>query len=409
MKLTSRQKEILIQLEGKTRVLLYGGSRSGKTFIIIWLIVLRALTVKSRHAVLRKHFAHVKQSIIFDTFPAVMEKSFTNVEFNLNKTDWFVEFENGSQIWFGGLDDKERTEKIFGNEYSTMLFNECSQILNYETITIGITRLAEKTKLPRIAFFDENPPSNRHWSYKLFISGEIPGSGEKIKKPEQYYQARINPGDNLDNLPDDYIEDTLKTLPRKQRLRFLDGLFQEDNEGALWTADLLQYGEAGELIRIVVAVDPAVTSDPDSDETGIIIVGEDKSGMLYVIDDASGIYSPRQIASTVIYNYEKYQADRVIGEVNNGGDFIEAVLRNEMNNLPYAAVRASRGKITRAEPIVALYEQGRVKHVKEMKEMEDQMLTWGAKVGERSPDRIDALVWGLTYLTQDIEQEFIVV
>jgi len=131
--------------------------------------------------------------------------------------------------------------------------------------------------------------------------------------------------------------------------------------------------------------------------------------MLYVIDDASGIYSPRQIASTVIYNYEKYQADRVIGEVNNGGDFIEAVLRNEMNNLPYAAVRASRGKITRAEPIVALYEQGRVKHVKEMKEMEDQMLTWGAKVGERSPDRIDALVWGLTYLTQDIEQEFIVV
>lgn len=409
MDLTSKQKKILIRLEGKTRVLLYGGSRSGKSFLIIWLIVLRALSVKSRHAVLRKHFAHVKQSIVLDTFPAVMEKAFKGVEYNLNKTDWFVEFTNGSQIWFGGLDDKERTEKILGNEYSTIFFNECSQINNYETITFGLTRLAEKTKLPRIAFFDENPPSKRHWSHKLFLESEIPGSGEKVKHPALYYQEKVNPGDNIENLPDEFIEETLKSLPRKQRIRFLEGLFQDDTEGALWTADLLQYGEAGELIRIVVAVDPAVTSDPDSDETGIIIVGEDKSGMLYVIDDVSGIYSPRQIASTVIYNYEKYQADRVIGEVNNGGDFIEAVLRNEMNNLPYAAVRASRGKITRAEPIVALYEQGRVKHVKEMKEMEDQMLTWGAKVGERSPDRIDALVWGLTYLTQDIEQEFIVI
>lgn len=408
MKLTAKQNEILAQLENKTRVLLYGGSRSGKSYLIVWLIVLRALKVKSRHAILRKHFAHVKQSIVFDTFQAVME-AFKGAEYNLDRSHWFAEFGNGSQIWFGGLDDKERTEKILGNEYSTIFFNECSQISDYNTITMGLTRLAEKTRLPRIAFFDENPPSKRHWSYKIFIEGKIPGSNERISKPDMYYHSRVNPGDNIDNLPDDYIEDTLRQLPRKQRARFLDGLFQDDNEGSLWSVDLIKYDEPKELTRIVVAVDPAVTSDPDSDETGIVIVGEDREGMLYVLDDVSGIYSPRHMASVVILAYDRHEADRVIGEVNNGGDFIEEVLRNEMKHIPFVSVRASRGKVTRAEPIVALYEQQRVVHVKEMKELEDQMLTWSAKTGEKSPDRVDALVWGLTYLTKQTEQEFIVV
>jgi len=407
--LTEKQNQILAHLKDKTRVLLYGGSRSGKSYLIMLIIILRALHTKSRHAVLRKHFNHVKQSIVFDTFPAVINTAYPGLIYNLDKSHWFVEFENGSKIWFGGLDDKERTEKILGNEYSTIFFNECSQITSYDTITTALTRLAENTILPRIAFFDENPPSKRHWSYKLFIENVIPVSGDKVKKLEQYYQTRVNPIDNLDNLPDDYIDDTLRTLPRKQRARFLEGLFQDDNEGALWTTDLLQYDDQDEFIRVVVAIDPAVTSDPDSDETGIIIVGENKEGMLFVIDDKSGIYTPRQMASVVIMAYNEHKADRVIGEVNNGGDFIEAMLRNEMKYLPYTAVRASRGKITRAEPIVALYEQERVKHIKEMKELEDQMLTWGAKIGERSPDRVDALVWGLTYLTNEIEQEFIVV
>jgi predicted phage terminase large subunit-like protein len=409
MKLTKKQNEILAEIRGKTRVLLYGGSRSGKTFLIVFLIVARAIKVKSRHAILRKHFAHVKQAIVFDTFDKVMKIAFKGVEYNLDKTHWFAEFGNGSQIWFGGLDDKERTEKILGNEYSTMYFNECSQITDYGTITTGLTRLAENTALPRIAFFDENPPSKRHWSYVLFIDNKIPGSGEKLGKPELYYQTRVNPIHNTDNLPEEYIEETLKTLPRKQRQRFLDGLFQDDTEGALWSADLIKYEEPPELTRIVVAIDPAVTSDPESDETGIVVVGEAKDGTLFVLGDYSGNYTPRQMASVAIHAYNTHQADRVIGEVNNGGEFIEAVLRNELLHVPYTAVRASRGKVTRAEPIVALYEQRRVFHADEFKELEDQMLTWSAKTGEKSPDRVDALVWGMTYLTEKIEQEFLVV
>lgn len=407
MKLTKKQNEVLAELKGRTRVLLYGGSRSGKSFLIVFLIVLRAIKHKSRHAILRKHFAHVKQSIVFDTFPAVMRSAFPDVGFNLDKTHWFVEFGNGSQIWFGGLDDKERTEKILGNEYSSIFFNECSQITGYETITTGLTRLAENTPLPRIAFFDENPPSKRHWSYTVFIDGKIPGSGEKLSNMDLYYHTRINPTDNTDNLPGDYIEQTLKQLPRKQRERFLEGRFQDDNEGALWQAEMIRYGEPDDMVRIVVAVDPAVTSDPDSDETGIVVVAEDSEGRYWVIDDLSGIHSPQQMAHNVIVAFNRHNADRVIGEVNNGGDFIEAVIRNENRNIPFTAVRASRGKVTRAEPVAALYEKGRVVHAREFKEMEDQMLTWSAKKGEKSPDRIDAVVWGITYLMNDETNELI--
>jgi phage terminase large subunit-like protein len=406
VKLTKRQNQVLAEIAGKRRILLYGGSRAGKSWLIMFLIVLRALKVKSRHMVLRKHFAHVKQSIVFDTFPALMRGFFEGMTYTLDKTHWFAEFENGSQIWFGGLDDKERTEKILGNEYSSIFFNECSQIADYATIMTGLTRLAENTKLPRVAFFDENPPSKRHWSYSVFIEGKLP-KGETIANRDIYYHARLNPPDNEDNLPPDYINDTLATLPKKQRERFLEGKFQDDNEGALWSTEMITYGEPLSLVRVVIAIDPAVTSDPDSDETGIVVVGEDAVGGYWVLDDLSGIYTPVQMAHKVRIAYDRHKADRVIGEVNNGGDLVEAVLRNEMPNVPYTAVRASRGKFTRAEPISGLYERLRVKHSREFKELEDQMLSWSAKKGEKSPDRVDALVWGLSFLSNDDTDDLI--
>ena len=296
-----------------------------------------------------------------------------------------------------------------GNEYSTIFFNECSQITDYDTITMGLTRLAENTKLPRIAFFDENPPSKKHWSYSVFIEGKVPGSDEKIKNMGSYFYTQVNPGDNIDNLPPEYINETLSNLPKKQRKRFLLGEFSDDNEGALWSPDIIKYSDADEFIRIVVGVDPAVTSDEDSDETGIIVVGEDSNSGFHVLDDFSGRYSPRDMAHVIITAYRTWKADRVIGEVNNGGDWLEALIQNENRNIPFTSVRATRGKAIRAEPVVALYEQGRVKHVKELKELEDQMCSWSAKKGEKSPDRVDALVWGITELMGNESYEFILI
>lgn len=143
-KLTEKQEQAMEVLSGPaTHGMLFGGSRSGKTFLLVRNTILRALkAARSRHAILRYRFNHIKASIILDTFPKVMRLCFPGVEYELSKTDWYVRLPNDSEIWFGGLDDKERTEKILGQEYATLYFNECSQ-LPYGSVAIAITRLAQ--------------------------------------------------------------------------------------------------------------------------------------------------------------------------------------------------------------------------------------------------------------------------
>ena len=175
----------------------------------------------------------------------------------------------------------------------------------------------------------------------------------------------------------------------------------DDNPGALWkraTIDASRVIEAPALKRIVVAVDPAVTSNAASDETGIVVAGLGTDGHGYVLDDVSGVASPNEWATRVMGVYRKWQADRVVAEVNNGGDLVEANIRTVDPLVSYRAVRATRGKALRAEPVAALYEQGRVHHVGTLAKLEDQMCEWDPTAPLRSPDRLDALVWALTDL-----------
>ena len=176
----------------------------------------------------------------------------------------------------------------------------------------------------------------------------------------------------------------------------------DDVQGALWTWSMIhniQDREIPQLDRIVVAIDPAVTKTEDSDETGIVVVGKGSDDMFYVLADYSGKYSPDEWAKKAIEAYEVYSADRIIGEVNNGGDMIGFTLKTIQKNIPYTAVHASRGKKMRAEPISALYEQTKVFHVTNLMELEEQMVSWTPE-SPSSPDRLDALVWGLTELSQ---------
>jgi phage terminase large subunit-like protein len=178
----------------------------------------------------------------------------------------------------------------------------------------------------------------------------------------------------------------------------------DDTPGALWTWLMLtpiqvKAVPAGVvLLRTVVAVDPAVTSNPDSDKTGIVVVALGSDGLLYVLADATGIYTPLQWATVVVKLYHKYQADRVVAEVNNGGDLVEVNVRQVDKNISYRGVWASKGKWTRAEPVAALYEQARVRHLPDLKELEEQQTTWSAGTGQPSPNNVDALVWGITDL-----------
>lgn len=182
----------------------------------------------------------------------------------------------------------------------------------------------------------------------------------------------------------------------------IDGEILEDIQGALWShalIDLHRRDVVPVLRRVVVAVDPPVTAGRGSDACGIVIAGLGLDGEFYILDDRSvqGV-SPEAWARTAIFAMEEFKADRLIAEVNNGGDLVESVLRTIDEKLPYKSVRASRSKLTRAEPIAALYEQGRVHHLAVFPELEDELCSYGALAGQSSPDRLDALVWALTEL-----------
>ena len=177
----------------------------------------------------------------------------------------------------------------------------------------------------------------------------------------------------------------------------------DDVEGALWTQKMIEETRLQEderaLTNIIVAIDPAVTANDNSDETGIVVVGKDSNNEYYVLEDLSGKHSADKWGKIAIRAYYEWEADRIVAEVNNGGDLVERLLRNIDNNVPYRSVRASRGKMVRAEPVAALYEQKRVHHVGVFEELETQMCTYIGQTNP-SPDRLDALVWGLSELSK---------
>jgi phage terminase large subunit-like protein len=172
-----------------------------------------------------------------------------------------------------------------------------------------------------------------------------------------------------------------------------------DTPGALWKREHFESRASGppDCVRIVVGVDPATTSGKRADDTGIIVAGVDRRGQGYVLEDATCHEPPDGWARAVAAAYERWGADRVIVEVNNGGELVTQVLKGAQVSLPIKSVHASRGKVTRAEPVVAAYERGKVHHVGTFRQLEDECCQWVPGIGG-SPDRVDALVWALSEL-----------
>lgn len=430
-KLTPRQIEARALLNSAARnIMLRGGSRSGKTFLITRNIIQRGINAPgSRHAAFRFRFNHAKTSLWSDTIPKVMKTCFPHVPHRFDKTDFYLELPGDSQVWIGGLDDKERVEKILGQEYATLYFNESSQI-PWGSIETAMSRLAQKCELaPEIAattgrthlalkaYFDCNPPSKLHWSYQLFRRKLKPGTKEALPNPDDYVEMQVNPSDNADNLPAEYF-DVLASMSAAKRLRFEAGEWATEVNGALWTLEdrkaedgrtipgidslRVTRDQLPDMVRIVVAVDPSGTKGDDAgDDIGIVVVGVGVDGRAYVLEDATCNLSPDGWGRRAVDRFHRWEADRIIGERNFGGAMVEFVIKTANKSVPYKEVTASRGKVVRAEPVAALYEQGRVSHVGDFPDLEDQMCNFTASgyVGEGSPDRADALVWALTELT----------
>ena len=411
---TTAQLALRKLVRDRTRILAYGGSRSGKTFEFCRAIAVLAFRYGGRYAIFRRYFNAVRTSVFVDTFPKMMSLCFPTYRYEVNKSASEIYFpHNGAEIDFVGLDDKARVEKILGREFAAIYFNECSEI-SFSSIEIATTRLAQKRfdsygrLLRNRLFYDCNPPGKSHWTYKMFIEGVHPVSRLRINNPGDYGTIRINPHDNAENLPDGYIEQTLGNASERSKRRFLYGEFSDENENALWkSATMIDpfrvVDVPDDLERIVVGVDPAVTSSEMSDHTGIVVCGKktiDGEEHFFVLQDCSLIAQPEKWAKVVTAAYDDWLAELVVAEVNQGGDMVESTLRNIAPNLPVKKVRASRGKIVRAEPISVLYSQGRVHHVGMFPSLEDEMTSYtGDRTSEDSPDRMDALVWALTELS----------
>jgi len=423
--LTPKQQEAQRLLGGShTHTMLLGGSRSGKTFLLCRAIAVRmAKAPGSRHTIGRFHLAHAKASIWRDTWPKMMSVCFPelNGKCEIDKSDLIYRFPNKSEMWLAGFDDKDRVEKVLGNEYATIFFNECSQI-TFATRELLLTRLAQKVNtvygepLKLRAWYDENPPTSVHWTHRLFIEKKRPEPPyNPLPDPQNYAWMRINPADNADNLPSDYI-DALQNLSPRQKQRFWAGEFGSANENALWTYDVIERNRRTskpDLQRIVVAIDPSGTSGPEderSDYVGIVVAGIGIDGESYVLEDLTVKAAPHVWGRVAVTAYQRHAADAIVGESNFGGAMVEHVVKTSASSLgidaPYLQVTASRGKVVRAEPVSALYEQNKVHHVGVFSELEDQLcaFTTAGYMGDRSPDRGDALVWALTELFPGLTQ-----
>lgn len=321
-----------------------------------------------------------------------------------------MRFDNGAEVWFGGLDDKERVEKILGKEYATIYVNEASQVA-YETVLTLRTRLAQNSRkvngqpLALKAYYDLNPTGRSHWTYREFVEGVRPDNLTPLPEGSRAW-VQLNPTSNP-HLPSAYLEE-LSQMPERHRQRFLEGKYLSEVPGTLWPMDRLdacRVDRAPQLTRIVVAVDPSGSDGAGGDSQGIVVVGKGIDGHAYVLEDATCRLSPAGWGARAVQMYGKWNADLIVAEGNYGGAMVENTIRSADPRAKGKIVSASRGKHVRAEPIAALYEARDQKpvqahHVGRFPEMEDQMaaFTTSGYQGSGSPDRADALVWGMTEL-----------
>lgn len=410
-------------------ILARGGTGSGKTFEVMNCMIDRAISAPgSYHLCLRSTATDARLMLMDQTTRAVIDAKFSNED---GTSAWELLRDKGkitydpmiitldtigpdgkpgapSRIRFAGLDDN-KLDRVLGADYATIFINEVSLIDRFEPIETLKGRLRQKitnaagNELSLKFIFDCNPPSKRHWTYKAFSEGINPATGMKHKKPEQWRSLHMFGIDNAANLGGDYLED-LEDSGYIARKRFVEGEWFDDVDNPMFHSESISTTRKPPAIpgqtdfkRIVVAVDPAVSTEKGSDETGIVVVAVDYENHGYVLEDLSGKYTAPQWGEIAVLAYKRWLANEIVAEKNQGGNMVLSTIRTVDEFAPVILIHASQGKEIRAEGTSTAYKQLRVHHCGVFRELEDQLLSFEVGFNRRlkgSPDRLDALVHG---------------
>jgi PBSX family phage terminase large subunit len=384
-----------------TRYFLVTGSRgSGKSYTLN--LFLLNLTYEEGHVILFTRWTMV--SAFISIIPEFIDK----IEL-LNKEDDFeitqneiVNKKTGSKILFKGIKTSSGVNtanlKSIAN-VTTLVIEESEEITDQDVFDRIDLSVRDKNKPNRVILV-MNPSYKSHWIYKRWVA--------KPKADCTYIHTTYL--HNRQNLSKSFLDAAERT--KSENLHRYNHLFLgewlDDAEGMLWNREIINRSRVAvspRLVRVIVAIDPAASSNMDSDETGIVVCGIDANKNGYLIEDLSGKYTPNQWGSLASQTAERVQADCIVAEKNQGGDMVTAVIRQYNQNTRVKLVTATKGKYVRAEPIYSMYEQGRIYHLGEFPILENQMITFDPDKG-KSPDRVDALVWGFTELLGDTDQDY---
>lgn len=393
---------VFIELTSFERML-SGPAETGKTLACLWLLNKLAWEHPGlQAAIVRKTYKSMPGTVLetFEkkilSYPPMSRHSPVKA-FGGKRPERYI-YPNGSTIWLGGMDNPDR---ILSAERDVIYVNQSEELAleEWETLLTRATGRAGHIDRPFV-MGDCNPAWGTHWILNRSSGGTL----ERIDSRHEDNPVLFNQETGELTEQGQRTLGVLDTLSgvRYKRLRL--GQWITEMEGALWTRDLIEahrvYSHPS-LHRILVCIDPAATTG----QTGIVVLGAGKvkgEPHIFVIQDATTRVGakPSEWGKAAVSAYHKFAADRIIGEVNHGGDMVENVIRSvpDGKSIAYKAVRASRGKEVRAEPAQALYEKGYVHHVGEHPELEDEMCTWVPGESDWSPNRLDAMVWGVTEL-----------
>jgi len=372
--------------------LITGGRGSGKSYSVA--LSLLNLTYEPDNIILFTRWTMISAHIsIIPEFLEKIEVMEVDSDFEVTQTE-IVNKRTGSKILFRGIKTSQGTATANLKSISGVtcwVLDEAEELVD-EDIFDRIDLSIRAKDIPNRVMMVMNPSYKTHWIYNRWMLSNRP---DTTYIHTTYLQ-------NKNNLSKSFLDqaDRVKATNIDRYNHLFLGHWLDDAEGLLWNRMMIERCRISvkpELVRIVVSVDPATTSNMDSDETGVVVCGKDQAGRGYVLEDLSGKYSPNEWGAVIAQAVKNWNADCIVAEKNQGGDMVESVIRQHDKNTRVVLVTATKGKYVRAEPIYSFYEQNKVFHIGNFPILERQMISFDPDKGN-SPDRADALVWGFTDL-----------